>query len=247
MGTKATKAVFCQNTYMGLDTKARVLLLAASILADGNGVLPGSPRWLKARVFPGDCISLYEVEMMIDALLTHEFCTLFRSDEDDLFMQMSFEGVNVRKDRYPEPPAHINRIYADAAENEAVYVLDEDQPLPPMCVPLANPRLAYQVSESALHAWQNEYRHIDVRGEIKALIQWNIDNLERRKTHRGISRHIGGWLRRAQRRADRFTSGSGRTAATSRSQNVAARRIEPQPNEPGRAQDAMQAFSEYDA
>ncbi|HEY2567203.1 MAG TPA: hypothetical protein VGH95_05830 [Candidatus Aquirickettsiella sp.] len=60
-----------------------------------------------------------------------------------------------------------------------------------------------EITENELDEWQTNYPTVDVRQEIRQLIAWNQANPDRRKTERGINRHIQGWLTHARQKQNK--------------------------------------------
>ena len=52
----------------------------------------------------------------------------------------------------------------------------------------------FELSLAKISEYEKTYRNIDVSFELKKCLQWNIDNPTKRKTERGILKHINGWL-----------------------------------------------------
>ncbi len=59
----------------------------------------------------------------------------------------------------------------------------------------------YVAKAEKVQEWERIYREVDVGRQLEIMAQWLKDNPERRKTHRGMSRFVGGWLRREAREA----------------------------------------------
>ena len=55
----------------------------------------------------------------------------------------------------------------------------------------------FATTEKDLAEWQSTYSGIDVRQELAVCAAWNKANPDKRKTARGIRRHINSWLSRA--------------------------------------------------
>lgn len=55
----------------------------------------------------------------------------------------------------------------------------------------------HQVTAEDLERYRPTYPGVDVEAELRRLVLWNISNPRRRKTGRGIRRHIATWLARA--------------------------------------------------
>jgi len=55
----------------------------------------------------------------------------------------------------------------------------------------------HEVTSDDLDRYRLAYPGIDVKAELRRLVLWNLNNPRRRKTERGIRRHINTWLTRA--------------------------------------------------
>lgn len=54
--------------------------------------------------------------------------------------------------------------------------------------------------EDKLEEWRESFPHLDVVGELRKARQWLLDNPNKQKTARGMTKYLGGWLGRAQDR-----------------------------------------------
>lgn len=69
----------------------------------------------------------------------------------------------------------------------------------PFCeIPLSGGKGKHVVTENDIAEYQEAYPGIDVRQEIRKCQQWNKASPTRRKTKKGIKRHVTAWLGRAQ-------------------------------------------------
>jgi uncharacterized protein YdaU (DUF1376 family) len=64
-------------------------------------------------------------------------------------------------------------------------------------IPLKNGK-PYPVTEADVAFWEDAYRSVDVRRALKQIAAWNDANPGKRKTARGIRKHITSWLSRDQ-------------------------------------------------
>jgi len=55
----------------------------------------------------------------------------------------------------------------------------------------------YPLELAKISQYEKTYQNIDVMFELKKCLQWNIDNKDKRKTERGILKHINAWLSNA--------------------------------------------------
>lgn len=65
-------------------------------------------------------------------------------------------------------------------------------------IPLIKRDGEFLVYSNDLAQWQDTFPGINVLQELKKIRQWNLDNPDRRKTSRGIRKHITQWLSREQ-------------------------------------------------
>jgi hypothetical protein len=56
----------------------------------------------------------------------------------------------------------------------------------------------WAVTEEMVEEWEEAYPRVDVRQELRSLRQWNLSNPRKRKTPRGIRKHVTDWLARVQ-------------------------------------------------
>jgi len=61
-------------------------------------------------------------------------------------------------------------------------------------IPLKNNSL-FDITSELIEQYQKAYPFIDVTQRMKDIIAWNVSNPSRRKTARGILRHINNWLK----------------------------------------------------
>jgi hypothetical protein len=57
----------------------------------------------------------------------------------------------------------------------------------------------FEITDSLIAEWKKTYPLVDVEQELRNCKAWNEANPLRRKTRRGILRHINGWLAKAQK------------------------------------------------
>ncbi len=65
-------------------------------------------------------------------------------------------------------------------------------------IPLIKKDGIYTVTEKQVEEWQQDYPAVDVRQALVSIKNWNIANPNRRKTRKGVLKHITGWLDREQ-------------------------------------------------
>lgn len=87
----------------------------------------------------------------------------------------------------------------------------ESEPEDPVILtfPIVGDQGYWNLKESKVKEWTESFPHLDVMLELKKARQWCLDNPANRKTSRGMTRFLGGWLSRAQNSGGRKqTSGS---------------------------------------
>jgi len=75
--------------------------------------------------------------------------------------------------------------------------LNEISSKPVMEFPCVGDQKQWQLVEEKITEWQNTYQAIDVLDECKKARQWIIDSPSRKKTARGMTKFLNGWLCRA--------------------------------------------------
>ena len=75
--------------------------------------------------------------------------------------------------------------------------LNEISSKPVMEFPCVGDQKQWKLLEEKLTEWQNTYQAIDVLDECKKARQWIIDSPSRKKTARGMTKFLNGWLCRA--------------------------------------------------
>jgi len=68
-------------------------------------------------------------------------------------------------------------------------------------IPLKKTGKSFSVDYDQLSSWKAAYPNLDVEQQLRNLQQWNINNPTKRKTERGIGKHITGWLSREASKA----------------------------------------------
>lgn len=80
---------------------------------------------------------------------------------------------------------------------------------PVMSIPLIKKDGEFHIREPDVREWQETFPGVDVMMALKRIRQWNIDNPVKRKTKRGIRKHISGWLAKAQDKGEFRKEGAG--------------------------------------
>lgn len=83
--------------------------------------------------------------------------------------------------------------------------LDELAPNSNIKIPL-NDKTFYYVPLEKIELWKEAYQAVDVEQELKKMVAWCDSNPTRRKTKRGITKFINGWLSRKQDESKRYSN-----------------------------------------
>ena len=82
----------------------------------------------------------------------------------------------------------------------------------------------YTLSNEMLTAYKDAYPRLDLDDCMRRLVMWNLSNESKRKTKRGILKHINGWL-------NRQNPAQGQPASTTQRQYATNTSIEDQLND----------------
>jgi hypothetical protein len=108
-------------------------------------------------------------------------------------------GEKEREGEYSKNSSRCSEFFTSEAKN-ASEVSDSIGP-PVIEIPIiGNGCSGFQISQSMIDEWQSTYKAVNVLQSLKEIRQWNIANPERRKTAKGVHRHIITWLKREQDR-----------------------------------------------
>jgi len=69
---------------------------------------------------------------------------------------------------------------------------------PILSIPLIAKDGEFPIYQTDIEEWQSVYPGVEILVELKKIRLWNQDNPTKRKTKKGIRRHISSWLDRAQ-------------------------------------------------
>jgi len=98
-------------------------------------------------------------------------------------------GEDSPGDSHGHNPSNDRKIALQSSD----FSLKEKDIQAALVFPLRNNK-DFGLSLNKISEYENTYRNIDVPFELKKCLQWNIDNPSKRKTERGILKHINGWL-----------------------------------------------------
>lgn len=102
----------------------------------------------------------------------------------------------------PTPEAMVEEKNAAGEDQKPTPVQPAEKPkhLTPVVlkIPLVARDGEFEVRQADVDGWQEDFPGVDVLASLRVIRQWNVSSPERRKTRRGIRRHITGWLTRDQ-------------------------------------------------
>ena len=127
-----------------------------------------------------------------------------RENQDRYRQEQSRKGKRGAKKRWPGDSRGHSRGYSTGngrsialQSSSSSSIKDKEKDIQLLQVVLRD-KTYFKIPEKKILEYQKVYPNINVRQEILKIIQWNEDNPDRRKTKRGILRHINTWLSKAQ-------------------------------------------------
>lgn len=203
-----------------LPHRTRWLYIMLLTVADDFGRWYADPRLVSGTCLPFDGQAPDKVQDMLDALHKADAIAIY-GDNGRKYLQIQQWKQRTRADcsKYPEPQGLVDiggHMSVKCPTNDGLDVdvdedVDEDVDVkarcrqvtdtapPVMSIPLAGGK-EFHVTDQYVTELAESYDGIDVLIELKACRQWNRDNATKRKTARGIKRHISTWLHTAQNR-----------------------------------------------
>ncbi len=101
-------------------------------------------------------------------------------------------GANRGPSNEQEPKSSLEDKEAIYSPEPSKMPSEQDDPVF-ISIPLIG-KAQYDVRESEVMDRQETYPAVNVRQELRNIRQWNIDNNKKRKTRKGIGKHISNWL-----------------------------------------------------
>lgn len=127
--------------------------------------------------------------------ITNEKPTLVSENNQRCKAEGEGEGEGERKEKGKEGEGKNN---CSEPEEPAA----EPEPEPILIFPCVGPVKTWNLTEQKLGEWQETYPGMDVGAAARAARQWCIDNPQKRKTARGMTRFVGNWLSSAQNKGE---------------------------------------------
>ncbi len=202
---------FTSEDIVSLTPLARLFYVALWCEADREGRLSWKTRTLKMRYLPGDDCS---VDDLANELIDSGMVIVYEVDGEKYAEIPGFVRHQVINNRESESviPARVDdasgtrqaRVKAEGKEgregkgkerkegNGASGDATEDEILIPL-----NDGSEHRVTLADIAEYEMAYPRIDVAAELRKARAWSIANPAQRKTPRGASKFVNGWLSRA--------------------------------------------------
>lgn len=104
-------------------------------------------------------------------------------------------GTNCGKLSYPVPDPNPS----SCSELSQTKASKPDKAAPGFeSFPCVGPVKTWTLTAAKLAEWSTSFPDLDVEAEVRKARQWLLDNPQKRKTSRGMTRFLGAWLARAQ-------------------------------------------------
>lgn len=157
--------------WVSLSDSERGQLIAMWLLAaDHNGVIPASQETIQKLCYMDNLPNI------------NKFIDLGFIEDNGCRYDASTTSAR-RQDDSPEE----NRREENRREEKDMQVS------PALLFPLKD-GTEYPLELAKISEYEKTYRNIEIPFELKKCLQWNIDNKDKRKTERGILKHINHWL-----------------------------------------------------
>lgn len=202
---------FTSEDIVSLTPLARLFYVALWCEADREGRLSWKTRTLKMRYLPGDDCS---IDDLANELIDSGMVIVYEVDGEKYAEIPGFVRHQVINNRESESviPARVDgasgtrqaRVKAEGKEgregkgkerkegNGASGDAAEDEILIPL-----NDGSEHRVTLADIAEYEMAYPRIDVAAELRKARAWSIANPAQRKTPRGASKFVNGWLSRA--------------------------------------------------
>jgi hypothetical protein len=83
----------------------------------------------------------------------------------------------------------------DSSEPQAA---SEPEAPPFIRIPIVGNDDGFPIPETAIAEFESLYPAVDVRQTLREIRGWNLANKARRKTERGVMRHVNAWMTKEQ-------------------------------------------------
>lgn len=184
---------------------------------DDYGRMDARPAILKAKLFPlKDRLSLKDVQNALQKMADIGCVRLYECDSKPYLYLPSWEAhqqQRAKRSKFPSPETACNHVISDTCtcprnpiQSESEYESEYESSIsaepeaasaPVFALPL-NDGTEYSITEKQVEEWSRLYPAVDVMQNLRGMKGWLDSNPVKRKTRRGISKFINGWLARTQ-------------------------------------------------
>ena len=188
--------------WVSLSDAERGQLVAMWVLAaDHDGVIPASPEVIQKLCFMSKPPKINKFIKLgfIENGWRHDGVTMASNGSQSDAPKAKAETEAETEEDTPNGVSCPEPEKAPASE-----------PPPVMSIPLIKRDGEFHIREPDLAEWQDTFPRVDVPVALKRIRQWSVDNPDKRKTKKGIRKHITGWLAKAQDKGE-FKKESGGT------------------------------------
>lgn len=189
---------------------------------DDFGRMDARPAILKARLYPlRERLTLKDIQSALRALADVGCVEVYEVDGKPYLRLPSWEvhqQIRAKKSKYPAPESICNQMISTdskclcnpiQSESESNFCAEpETASAPPAILLPLNDGSDYPVSQEQCQEWAGLYPAVDVIQQLRNMRGWLLNNPAKKKTRRGITRFINGWLAREQDKGGYVRTGS---------------------------------------
>lgn len=210
MRIRTVKPGFWENEELAtVSAEAALLAIGLMNYADDEGYFKANPKLIEAAIFPLRELST-NIRRMIDELSEIGFLRVFRGVDGKDYGQIVNFSKHQRVDRakeseikklekFDEGSTKDRRRVSVGREGKGKDSAEQDTaPKAVIELPTNKGGEFYQVLETDISQWIEDYPNVAVRQELGKMRSWLDANQPRRKTKGGMRRFIVGWLSRQQ-------------------------------------------------
>ena len=219
-GRMIDKVIVLSRKINKISEGAENLYYRIYVNTDDYGHYHADPNIIKGQIYTLRNISLDEIQARISELAKIVLIKLYNHNGEEYLEIVDFDKhQKFRKDValqaiYPKPVTFTKRDVTDTGQHEPKRLpklskvkLREDKLIKDMQPQKAAPALLFPLKDGTdyplelakISEYEKTYHNIDVQFELKKCLQWDIDNPGKRKTKRGIMKHINQWLSNASK------------------------------------------------
>jgi len=221
---RTIKPEFPHSESMGrVSRDARLCFIMLWTIADDSGRLRGNSRMLASLLFPYDIDAPKHIDGWLDKLVEVKAIVRYNGKDGGSYIEICNWRSHQKIDKpsvskLPAPDSSsIREASPNGSEGSRGFVggskdqgedQGEDHSLcdPPQSAESLKSEFNFVTSgngiwnlpKDKLDEWLSTFTGIDVESQLRTAAQWLKDNPANRKTDRGMTKFLGGWLTRAQ-------------------------------------------------